>query len=38
MKRLLISMILFAIITLPSTLWAADPIMGTWKEKSVNDP
>ena len=39
MKRLLISMILFTIVILPSTLWAADPIIGTWKlnvDKSKN--
>ena len=31
MKRLVISILLLTTVSLPSILWAADPIIGTWK-------
>ena len=35
--RIIIYILIIA-LSLPTTLLAADPIIGTWKEKSVDDP
>ena len=38
MKRLLTILLFLSVLSLPSILFAADPIIRTWKELSVKDP
>ena len=38
MKRYLTITLFLSVLSLSSVIFAADPIIGTWKEKSVNDP